>query len=59
MKEHNTIKISREEYLELIACKERIEAVGRIVSRSGYITVSELLAILDVCELKKAGEVGG
>lgn len=47
MKEHNTIKISRAEYLELVTCKERIAAVERIVKASGYITTSELLAVLD------------
>lgn len=44
---NNTIKISRAEYLELVTCKERIAAVERIVKASGYITTSELLAVLD------------
>ena len=57
MKEHNTIKISRAEYLELITCKERVKAVERIVAASGFITTSELLAVLDSkTEPKKVGE---
>lgn len=50
------IKITVCEYNELIALKERVSAVERIVSKNGYITGSDLIAVLDLSACTKVGE---
>ena len=50
------INITVCEYNELIALKERVSAVERIVSKNGYITGSDLIAVLDLSPRKKVGE---
>lgn len=44
----NTITITLDEYRELIAKAERIEAVGRMIDSTNYVNVDDIKAILGI-----------
>lgn len=44
----NTITITLDEYRELVAKAERVEAVGRIITRTQFVNVDDIKAILDI-----------
>ena len=48
----NTITITLDEYRELIAKAERIEAVGRMIDSTNYVNVDDIKAILGISECK-------
>lgn len=49
----NTITITLDEYRDLIAKAERIEAVGRMLGTLQFVNVDDIKAVLGITEVKE------
>lgn len=53
-KAEDTVTIPREQYDKLVRDRERIEAVRRMNTRITYVSIEDILAVLDIYFQKEA-----
>lgn len=49
----NNIVLTKEEYMELVKLKARVEVVADIVANNSYVSIAEICTVLGIKEGKK------